>query len=315
MGLAGVFMHSSFLFFLASLWLLAPLFHLFRPRPESRLYVRACICSTVGIFGAAIVAFPFVRGNIERVANAYLITSFIGGTTTAQQVQSLAVVYWTLAHNIAFLVKPMNIVAIALGVIVVLMKGRGSFGRIFAVCWFLVIAILSLLSGQTDRFVLFSMIPAVFIVGNLVGNIPIPARINLIPARRRSVTAAVLVVLVAFGGFLPLIPAAFNPASRLHEQDVFASMTWLEQNRCPSGIASLGLDLDFRYLQVLTGLQYSGTLPTSTTPDQALQESKTMAFKCIVMQVDNPGLPSYELSNSFQERYRNSEVTIFFIIS
>jgi len=314
MGLAGVFMHSSFLLFLAALWLILPIFLLSRRKHESHLYLRACIYSTIGILAAAIVALPFLRGNMARIRDAYQISNFIGGNTTAQLFQSISVVYATLAYNIVFFVKPLNIVAVVLGFILVLLRRRRALGPVFAASWLAVIAILSLFSGETDRFVLFSMIPAIFIVGNLVGNIPLPAKVNLNPVRRKAVVTAVLIILVIFGGFLPLIPAAFNPTTRLHQQDVFASMTWLEQNRCSSSVASLGLDLDFRYIEVLTGLQYSGTLPANTTPKEALQKSASMGFGCLAMETGNPNFPSFAVDQAFQERYQNTEVAIFFII-
>jgi hypothetical protein len=314
MGLAGIFIHSSFLLFLASSWLILPVvLFLRRRKQESLLYLRACIYSTVGIFIAALVALPFLRGNIERLLEAYPITHFIGGVNPTQVLQSLAVVYAALAWNITFLIKPVNVIAIALGFILVAMKGRQSLGRIFAAGWFAILVIMSLLSGETDRFVLFSMIPAIFLVGNLVGSVTLLAN-KLRSLDRRVVVAAVLLILVMFGGFLPLIPIAFNPSSRLYQQDIVASMEWLQQqNRCKSGVASLGLELDFRYLPILTSLHYSGSLATTTAPDQVLQQSAITGFKCVVMQTDSPNLQSFELNQAFQERYRNADVAIFFI--
>ena len=313
-GLAGVFMHSSFLLFLAALWLLLPvLFVLFRGRRELPRYFRACTYSTVGIFVAALVALSFLRGNVERVLESYSITNFIGGATTSQLLQSLGVVYWTLAWNIVFLIKPVNLVAIILGFALVATKGRQSIGRIFAASWLGVLAILSLLSGETDRFVLFTMIPSIFLVGNLVGNIPLPKAAMRSIINRRLLISGVLLVLVVFGGFLPLIPVAFSPSRRAHEQDIYALMQWLERNRCPSSVQSLGLDFDYRYLPILTSLQYSGSLPSTTGPDQVLQESRDIGFACVVMQTDNPNYALFAVNQAFQQKYRNTEVAIFFI--
>jgi hypothetical protein len=308
-GVGGVLLHSSFLLFLAALWLLLPvLFFLFRGKSEPHRYFRACIYSTIGIFFAALIALPLLSGNLARILEAYPITHFIGGATTTQLLQSTGVVYWILAWNVAFLIKPVTLIAIVLGFILVATKGRQSIGRVFAACWFAILVIVSLLSGQTDRFVLFFMIPAIFLVGNLVGEIPQLGRVN-----RRVVMASVMVILVVFGGFLPLIPVAVSPSNRLHQEYVFASMEWLQNNRCPSGVASLGLELDFRYLPILTTLQYSGTLPTTTAPDQVVQESGVMGFRCVVIQTDNPNLQSFELNQAFQEKYRNEYVAIFYI--
>jgi len=314
-GIAGVFMHSSFLLFLAALWLLLPvLFLLHRKKTEIRRYFQVCFYSTVGIFVAALVALPFLKGNLGRVIEAYSIAHFVGGATQAQLLQNFAVIYSILAYNIVFLIKPVNLIAIGLGFILVAMKGRQSLGQVFVALWLAIVLVMSLLSGETDRFVLFSMVPAIFLVGNLVGNVPFPGKTGL-KVNRRIVVACVLLVLVLFGGFLPLLSFAYSPSRRLHEQNIYASMVWLEENRCPSGVATLGLDLDFRYLPVLTNVQYSASLPAATNSDEVLRESTAIGFSCVVMQTDNPNLHSFELDQAFQERYRNSEVVIFSVAS
>jgi hypothetical protein len=313
-GVAGVLTHSSFLLFLAVLWLLSPVVYmLFRGKRQIRQYFQACIFSTVGILFAVLVALSFLRGNLERVLSAYSITNYIGGATITQLLQSIAVVYETLAQNVLFLVKPLNIIAIILGFILVAAKVRQSVAHMFLAGWFAILVALSLVSGQTDRFVLFSMVPAIFLVGYLVGNIPDLNKMKLKSVDRRIAVAVALIVLVAFGGFVPLLPIAIDPSRRVHQENIVASMEWLEQNHCPSETASLGMGLDYRYLPVLTNVQYSGALPYSMTPDLVLQESKSMGFGCVVMQTSNPIIHSFELNQGFQERYRNTEVAIFFI--
>jgi hypothetical protein len=314
-GLAGVFIHSSFLLFLVALWLLLPVvYFLFRGKSILHRYFRACIHSTVGIFMAALIALPFLRGNLERLVQAYAITSSIGGATGPQLFQNLGVVYGILAHNMIFLIKPVNLIAIALGLIFIAMRGRQHIGQVFAACWFAILVVISFFSGETDRFVLFLMIPAIFVVGNLVGEMPLPKKPRLSKVNGRIVLAGVLLILILFGGFLPLIPVAFSPTRRLHEQNVFASMEWLEQNPCPSGVASLGLEFDFRYLPILTDVQYSGSLASTTNSTQVLQDSRAMGFACVAIQTDNPNFHSFELNQAFREKYRNNEIAIFFIV-
>lgn len=315
-GLTGVFMHSSFLLFLTALWLMLPIvFFVLRGRREVGLYFQGCIYSTLGILVVAIIALPFLKGNVERVFAGYSLFHFVSGANTPQTLQLITVVYETLAWNLVVLIKPLTLIAIVLGIILVAKKGGQLIGQTFAVCWFAVLVILSFLSAQTDRFVLFCMVPSIFLVGNLVGNIPLPEKTRLRMVNRRVIAGCVLIVLAAFGAFLPLIPVAFSPSRRLHEQDIYESMEWLQQNRCPSGVASLGLGFDFRYLPVLTNLQYLGSLPSTTNSDQVLQESRVMGFGCVVMQTDNPNLHSFEVNQAFQERYRNTEVVILFITS
>lgn len=290
--------------------MLPVVFFVFRGRREVGLYFQGCTYSTLGILVAAIIALPFLKGNVERVFASYSIFHFVSGTNTAQMLQAIMVVYETLAYNLVVLIKPLTLIAIVLGIILVAKRGSQSIGQTFAASWFTVLVILSFLTVETDRFVLFLMVPSIFLVGNLVGNIPFPDKTRLRMVNRRVIVACVLIVLVAFGAFLPLIPVAFSPSRRLHEQYIFDSMEWLQQNRCPSGVASLGLDFDFRYLPVLTNLQYSGSLPSTTNSDQVLQESRVMGFGCVVMQTGNPNFHSFEVNQAFQERYRNGSRNI-----
>jgi len=312
LGVAGVFMHSSFLLFLAILWLLLPaLFMLFRgvvPR-----YFQACTYSTVGVLVAAFAALSFLRGSLDRVLGFYPITNYIGGASASQLLESIGVVYWTLAWNIGFFMKPVNVVAVILGFVLVAMRGRRSIGGIFVASWLGVLAIMSLLSGETDRFVLFCMVPSTFLVAYFVGSVR-SFKAGRFIFNRRFLVSGVLLGLVIFGGFLPLLASAFNPARRLHEESVFASMEWLQQNPCPSAVASLGLESDFRFLPVLTSVQYAGSLPPTTTPAQVLNDSKAMGFACVAIQTENPNLPVFELTQVFHEEYRNPEIAILFIV-
>ncbi len=67
------------------------------------------------------------------------------------------------------------------------MKGRHSFGRVFVISWFLVIAIMSFFSGETDRFVLFSMIPVDIHRGKPRRKhpIPVPSQLHPCPTQDR----------------------------------------------------------------------------------------------------------------------------------
>jgi hypothetical protein len=317
-GVGGLFMHSSYLLFFALLWAVSPILYLaIRRKSTTRLYLQGCIFSTLGILFAALVALSFLKGSFQRVIVSYFITRYIGVATTTQLLRNLAVMYELLAWNIVVLIKPLNLMAIVLGLIFVMVRARQSIGRIFVACWFVSVLVVSLSSGQTDRFVLFSMIPAIFLVGNLVGNVPFLKKVKLKMIDRKIIIASVIVVLVGFGGFVPLIPIAFDPGRRSYQENIVASMEWLEQNHCPSGIASIGMRTDYRYLPILTDVQYSGYIASSsvTNSDQVLQESETMGFACVVVQTYNPIIHSLEANQAFQERYRNTEVAIFFITS
>jgi hypothetical protein len=315
MGLAGTFIHSSFLLFLGVSWLaLMCIQRLFIGKHDFARYLRACLFATSGVLLAALVALPLFERSMQRILDAY----FAGATATWPQLMAiLPIIYVTFAWNFVFLVKPTNLIAIGFGIIFIAMKQRRLLGQIYGTSWIILLVILAFVSGQTDRFVLFCMLPATFIVGNLVGTLP-----RLISSWKgtlsrtltsRTIVPLTMLLLITTGGFLPLVSTAYNPASRVHEQDVLASMEWLKQNGCPGKIASIGLGLDYRYVQLLTGLQYSGDLPQNTPPDVALQKSATIGFGCLAIETDNQNFPSFELNQAFQEKYYNAEIAIFFI--
>src|SRR5208283_386906 len=105
---------------------------------------------------------------IERVFAGYSIFHFVSGANTAQTLQLITVVYETFAWNLMVLIKPLTLTAIVLGIILVAKRGSQSIEQTFTVSWFTILVILSFLTVETDRFVLFCMVPAIFLVGNLV---------------------------------------------------------------------------------------------------------------------------------------------------
>jgi hypothetical protein len=316
-AIAGAFIHSSFLLFLGVLWIAFLGLHLFfRKKLDPVRYVHACLFGTSGVIIAALVALPLYQSVATRILGSYFLSA---SATWPQLIALLPLMYQITAYNFVFLVKPINLLMILVGIVFIVLKQRDSIGRLFASAWIIMLVTLAFVSGQTDRFVLFCMLPAVFIVGNLVGSLP-----NAMSSWKRAgsrilntgtIVPLALLLLVGAGGFLPLASVVYSPSNRVHEQNIIASMTWLQQNVCPKAVASLGLGLDYRYLPILTNIQYSGALMPTTPPNQVLRESGVMGFGCVVIQTDNPNFQSFELNQAFQERYRNPEVAIFFITS
>lgn len=314
LGLGGIFIHSSILLFLGILWLFLPLLALIHRGNgiELRRYALAALSSSAGILLAGFFLIGFLEKNVQRIMSDYFILGW--GTTLQQLPPILRILYETLAWNFVFFIKPVVLIAIGLGIIFIAMKQREHLGQLLVSAWIVLLVILAFFSGETDRFVLFSMLPALFIVGNLVGATP-SLTVGKFAVDRRQVLPAILILLVVTGGFVPLLPLAFNPQGRLHQQNVMESMDWLKQNQCSSEIASLGLFPDYRYLTILTGLPYAGDLLANTPPSVVLQDSAAMGYGCVVMQTDNPNYALFAVNQSFQQKYRNTEVAIFFITS
>jgi hypothetical protein len=311
LGLGGFFIHSSILLFLGILWLFLPILALIHRgnRIELRRHALAALSSSAGILLAGLFLIGFFEKNLQRIMSDYFI---LGGTTLQQLPPVLRILYETLAWNFVFFVKPVVLIAIGLGIIFIAMKQRKHLGRLLVSAWIVLLVILAFVSGETDRFVLFSMLPALFIVGNLLGATPSLTVGNFV-VDRRKILPAILILLVVTGGFMPLLPLTFNPQGRLHQQDVMESMDWLKQNQCPSQIASIGLYPDYRYLTILTGLPYAGDLLATTSPSVVLQDSAARGYRCVVMQTDNPNYTLFSVNQSFQQKYRNTELAIFFI--
>jgi len=313
LSLEGVFTHSSYILFLGVLVLTSPIiWWLFRKAHVSTRYLKGVGYAISGVLLGVIAASAFFLKNLERPLQGYNV---VGTGTIPQAVAVLPILYESFARNLVFLIKPINLIAILVGIILIGIRQRSRIGQVFVASWLIALVLLCFVSGQTDRFVLFAILPSTFIVGNLVGNIPDPRAKwkNKIPRLldRRAAASLIILLLVATGGFLPLLATAYDPANRIHQEQVFASMEWMKQNGCTAA-ASVGLG-DYRYLTALTGLPYTTTLVENTTPNKVLQESVSAGFNCVAMGTTNPIYQSFVADKAFQAKYRNSEIAIFVI--
>jgi hypothetical protein len=112
-------------------------------------------------------------------------------------------------------------------------------------------------------------------------------------------------------GFFGIISSAYDPSERARQQAVFDSMIWLGQNSCSSGVASVGLGIDYRYLPVLTGIKYDGDFDKPANELQ--QKSQTLGFHCLAVALANQNFQTFQLDSAFHEEYRNKIVVLFTI--
>lgn len=301
LGLSGVIAHSSFLLFLGALWVSVPLVFLIS-RGIFRNYMKALLASTVGptLFVIALSARDLGR------LSGYVDFS------------PLALTFQQTIQNFFTFVGPINTLSIAVAVVFVVMKRRNVVGSMFVCVWLLLLIAASFFSSSAWRFVLFSLLPASFLVGGAIGFIlgydSVAERI--VSARRlnsqRLILASILAVLILSGGFLGILSKVYDPVMRYRQEGVFDSMQWLKQNDAGYAVASVGLLSDYRYLPVLTGIVYVGDF--SGSPTQIMSFSIAKNFSYVIVSTQSPFLETFKSVDGFQVEYRNGIAVIFFIM-
>lgn len=123
LGIGGAFMHSSFLLYLAILWLTLPVAALFF-KEQTRNYLHAVAYSTSGLLLFAVFAWFSLHGNLERVSSGYIFgVSSVDLRAFPELISSSLLTY----------MGPVNAVAIVCAV--AFAKYRNSFGRTFLILW------------------------------------------------------------------------------------------------------------------------------------------------------------------------------------
>lgn len=306
-----MFTHSSFLTFLGVLLvsnlLIFPLF-----KKQFRRYLQASLFSAGGVVLLALLLGPFLQRNLDRILVSYLGLGGSSGTP------DFRITLLNLILNLGFFDGWVNVIIVALAIVFVLLKKRDNLGLVFAVFWMLILLVAPFFSGQEYRFVLFSMLPATFLIGNLIGS----ASENLnrssvhfdlrFRKSMRMILPLTLLVLALSGSLPGLVPKIYNPYGRLRQEAIFESMMWIENSSC-SRVASSGLWPDYQYLPALTGITYATDFVRP--PEVILQKSVDLGFSCIAVSTTSPYFQSFELDQHFQEKYRNNMVVIFLINS
>jgi len=310
LAVGGLFVHSTFLLFLVSLWIAFPAF-MIHFRVYVGNYLKALLFTSGGLLSLTILLGSFLFADVQRV----LFGSYGVGSAapTTPLTLGLQVIVW----NYVTFAGPVAPLLIAASVIFVLLKRRNSIGIIFVCIWLGVLIIAMFLSTESWRFILLSMVPGSFLIGDLLsalsrlsgeisqnGNIFRPLKV---------IPPLLLLILIMSGSFIPLFHRIYSPTERSIQLEVFSSMSWLQQNDKNYSVASVSLSLSYRYLQPLTGISYLGDYAENA--HSIIARSANMGFRYVAVAIQSPQFPTFEFSSSVQEKYQNSIVAIFFIES
>jgi hypothetical protein len=305
LALEGLFEHSTFLMFLAALWIALPVFLVFYKR-YFKNYFKSVLFTTAGLFCLFVLLGSFLSASLGRIFTGYFASSF--SPTPAPLL--LQVLVW----NYLVLASPLATLSIVAAFVFVLVKQRKATWPIFACIWFGLLLVAAIISPQGWRFILLSMVPASFLLGSSLGFLrelsSSSAHTNRSRARR-ALLPILLCGLILSGSFVSLLPRVFDPTSRTREEAVVDSMSWLEKNDNGQGVASVGLSSDYRYLTTLTGITYAGDFNESA--NSTVAQARSAKFAYVAVAVQSPQFPTFESSSTVVEEYQNSVVTIFFI--
>jgi hypothetical protein len=174
--------------------------------------------------------------------------------------------------------------------------------------------IAALISPEGWRFILLSMIPAGFLLGGSIGSLKELSSLSTHAKWSRALRVLVpilLCVLILSGSFVTLLPRVYDPSSRIREEAIADSMSWLKQNDNGQSVASVGLPADYRYLTTLTGISYAGDFNESA--NSTVAEARGANFAYVAGAGQSPQFPTFQSSSLVEAKYQNSVVTIFFI--
>jgi hypothetical protein len=304
LGLGGTFMHSSFLILLAVLWVSVPLaFILFRQHAHN--YTRATAYSTIGLALFALLAFFTFQANLQRVAGSYFV---VGGASV-----------WRIAltefgRSVLTFLGPVNAIALMCSAFFIT-EYRRNLGSALSLLWLFLMVPGALASGQEYRFVLFSMVPGAYLLGDTMVKAPsllAGTSIGSVRKLTKTVMAMVFLLLVVSGVFPSIAVASFNPSERNYQSAVYDSMLWLERSGCSKKVASVGLWPDYEYLPALTGVPYAGDFVRP--PDIMLQKRISLGFNCIAVSRNSRYFAAFESNGALIIKYRNELVVIFAIV-
>ncbi len=305
LAVAGLFVHSSFLMFIAALWVALPVF-LISYRRYFKNYFKSVLFTTAGLFCLFVLLGSFLSASLERIFTGYVASSF----SPTPVPLLLQVLVW----NYVALAGPLATVSIVAAVVFVVVKQRKAIWPIFGCIWFGLLVVAAFIAPEGWRFILLSLVPASFLLGDSLGSLGKLRTLSACGSRltaRRMLLPILLCGLILSGSFVGLLPRVFDPSSRSREEAVVASMSWLKQNGVGRSVASVELSLDYRYLTTLTGLAYVGDFNESA--NSMVVQTGGAKFGYVAIAVQGTQFPTFESSNMFVEKYQNSVVAIFFI--
>jgi len=305
LALTGVFVHSTFLMFLAVLWVALPVFLVFYRRYFTN-YLKSLLFTSAGLFCIFVLLGSFLSASLGRIFTGYVASSF-SPTPVPLLVQVLVWNYLALA-------SPLATLSIIAAIVFVLVKQRKAVWPIFVCIWFGLLLAAAIISPQGWRFILLSMVPASFLLGDSLGFLRELSSLSSHRNRsraRRMLLPILLCGLILLGSFVGLLPRVFDPSSRIREEAVVDSMSWLKQNGDGQSVASVELPLDYRYLTTLTGIAYAGDFNESA--NSLVAQAGGARFGYVAVAVQGTQYPTFESSSMVVEKYQNSVVAIFFI--
>jgi len=305
LAVAGLFEHSTFLMFLAALWVVLPVFLVFYRR-YFKNYLKSVLFTTAGLFFLFVLLGSFLSASLGRIFTGYVASSF-SPTPVPLLLQVLVWNYLTLA-------SPLATLSILAAFVFVLVNQRKIIWPIFTCIWFGLLVVAAIISPQGWRFILLSLIPASFLLGNSLGflkELSSPSAGRNWSGARRVLLPVLLCGLIISGSFVGLLPRVFDPSSRIREEAVVDSMSWLKQNGDGQSVASVELSSDYRYLTTLTGIAYVGDFNESA--NSIVEQAGGARFGYVAVAVQGTQFPTFESSSMVVEKYRNSVVAIFFI--
>jgi len=223
----------------------------------------------------------------------------------------LRISYFNFAYDLGYFFGWVNVVVLFAGVLYVAFLKKKSTWCVFLLVWLIIQCVSPTFSEQSYRFVLFAMLPASFIIGNVLGEVgrwiaSLPAKLSKFKV---SLLPLLLLALILSGSLPGLMPRMINPYQRARQEAIFDSMEWLKQQGNCSSVASSGLWPDYLYLMALTPIKYAGDYVKP--PDVVLQKSTELGFTCVAVATYSPYFESFQTSPSYLELYHNNMVWIF----
>jgi hypothetical protein len=155
------------------------------------------------------------------------------------------------------------------------------------------------------------MLPASFIIGEGLGRLS--SWINSFPnfgKLKECLIPLILLILILSGNLPGLMPKLISPYQRTRQEDVFASMEFLQKGNC-SIVASSGLWPDYLYLSAFTSLKYTGEIANFSE----MASEKVTGVNCVAVAADSPYLDSFLANSTYPELYHNGFVWIFRVSS
>ncbi len=281
-----------------------------------RSQLRAYLISNMGFFllpiAAIILASFLVTRELTYVSSLYLdLHSNIG----------LVLGVWL--HNYLFLAGSLNFILVVTAFSWAVVKERMRIWSAFLAAWFAILFLLVFVGTQDWRMVLLSFVPGAGLLGIMLSRLQetlekaVPSRIRALRIRRVTVTLLMLVLVVTLttdGPSAFALSHAISNGQAARQGHIYDSMVWIQANTPPnSAVVSVGLQLEYRFLPIVTNLTYIGDFQLNASGILKLQS--TFTFNYVTVSTAFSGLNTFYVSNAFRPAYQNPDVAVFLIVA